>query len=312
MNSTGRTIGLALSGVARDALLAALVRAGFDVQVAVDISRVRSLIRRGGVDAWIFDARAEDVLELLLPTGCFLLPADNIPDTAQALGIGRWVDALLDQLHLAVAVDSVSPAVGRMNRWHEVRGVWLLAGSAGATSAVQEFLNAFAEPPPVAFLYAQHLDPSQHQLWQQFTLQNKRFSLSVSQGIQALAPAHLVMISPRHKITLNAFGQLATTRQPWEGEHTPDINELLVILSAAQLPAVGTIIFSGMGDDGAAALRMFDAAGGRIWAQSPDTAVCPAMPQAALDTGLVGRCSAPAHLASALSRLYRDECREPA
>jgi chemosensory pili system protein ChpB (putative protein-glutamate methylesterase) len=306
------TVGLALSGVARDALLAALVRAGFDVQVASDLARVGKLVERNSVDAWIFDARAEDVLELLLPTGGFLLPADNIPDTAEMAAIARWVDALLAQLAMAVAVNAAPRAPGTADRWPEVRGVWLLAGSAGATGAVQEFLNAFQQPPPVAFLYAQHLDPAQHQMWQQFTLQNKQFTLSMSRGIQALAPGHLVMISPRHKVTLNAFGQLATTLQSWEGPHTPDINELLVILSAAQLPAVGTIIFSGMGDDGAAALRMFEAAGGRIWAQSPGSAICPAMPQAALDTGLVGRCGDPAQLADALSRLYNDECAEPA
>jgi chemosensory pili system protein ChpB (putative protein-glutamate methylesterase) len=305
-------IGLALSGIARDALLAALVRAGFDVQVASDVARVRSLLARRSVDAWIFDARAEDVLELLLPTGCFLLPADNIPADTQMGSVSRWVDALLNQLTVAVAVNSMPAGVHAIDRWPEVRGVWLLAGSAGATGAVQEFLNAFEQPPPVAFLYAQHLDPTQHQLWQRFTLQNKRFNLSTSRGIQGLAPADLVMISPRFKVAVNAFGQLTTTRQPWEGPHTPDINELLVILSAAQLPAVGTIIFSGMGDDGAAALRMFEAAGGRIWAQSPGSAICPAMPQAALDTGLVGRCAEPAQLAAALSRLYSAECAEPA
>ncbi len=66
----------------------------------------------------------------------------------------------------------------------------------------------------------------------------------------------------------------------------------------------GVIIFSGMGNDGAASLRIFEAAGGRVWAQAPTSAVCPAMPQAALDTGLVQRSGDPAELALALEALY--------
>ena len=46
------------------------------------------------------------------------------------------------------------------------------------------------------------------------------------------------------------------------------------------------------------------AAGGRIWVQTPDSAVCQAMPQAALDTELVHRSGEPAELARALESLY--------
>ena len=79
----------------------------------------------------------------------------------------------------------------------------------------------------------------------------------------------------------------------WGGQHTPDINELLVILSAAKIPSPGVIVFSGMGNDGATALPIFEAAGGRVWAQAPASAVCPAMPQAAIDSGLVKKTGDP-------------------
>lgn len=295
-------IGLALPGGARDAVVAALTRAGYEVHVAATTARVRALLARKVVDAWIFDARSDDILELLLTTGCFLLPADNIPSADDSRAFSPWVDGLLMQLEVAVAGNAIPR---RTARWGEVRAVWLLAGSAGATGAIQAFLNAFTEPPPVAFIYAQHLDPAQQHQLQRFTPQNRQFSLSVAAGVQTLEPGRLVMISPRGTVTLNEFGQVTTTREPWSGQHTPDINELLVILSAARLPAPGVIIFSGMGNDGAASLRLFEAAGGRVWAQSPGSAVCPAMPQAALDTGLVQKCGDPVELALALEALHR-------
>jgi len=303
-SSVPANIGLVLAGAARDAVVAALAQAGYEVHVAASISRVRALLARNTVDAWIFDARADDVLDLLLTTDCFLLPADNIPDTTQSRSFSQWIEGLITQLEAALSGSATQNGPGQRNRWHEVRGVWLLAGSAGATGAIQTFLNAFRQPPPVAFIYAQHLDPAQQHQLQRFTVQNKQFSLSVAPGVQTLAPARLVMISPRYTVALNEFGQLTTTRQEWSGQHTPDINELLVILSAAKLPAVGVIIFSGMGNDGAASLRLFEAAGGRVWAQAPASAVCPAMPQAALDTGLVQRSGDPAELALALEALY--------
>ena len=112
------------------------------------------------------------------------------------------------------------------------------------------------------------------------------------------------MIPPGRKVTFGSFGRVASTRCGWGSHYTPDINELLVMLSAAKLPSPGVIIFSGMGDDGAGALRVFDAAGGRIWVQSPASAVCAGMPQAAIETELVHRSGDPAELAGALERLY--------
>lgn len=297
-------IGLALEGAARDAVAAALLRAGYEVDIAASESRLQSMVARQIVDAWIFDARADHLLDVLLVTDSFLLPADNIPDPAEHTQFARWMAGLIQQLDAAWSRSSMPAGSSSADRWPDVQGVWLLAGSAGATSAIQAFLNAFRHPPPVAFIYVQHLDPAQHEHLHQFTLQNKQFSLSMAEGLHSLQPGRLLMISPRCKVTLNKFGQMASTRTAWDGEHTPDINEMLVILSAAKLPACGAIVFSGMGDDGAASLGIFAASGGRIWAQSPDSAICPAMPQAAINSGLVQRYGDPATLAAHIACLY--------
>ena len=302
-----KNIGLVLAGDARDPLVAALTRAGYEVHIAATPARVDALIARNLAEAWIFDARSEGVLEKLLLTGRYLLPADNMPSLLDRRTLSNWIEALLTQLDLALSVAPPSYRDGKVNRWGEVKSVWLLAGSAGATSAVQEFLNAFDEPPPVAFIYAQHLDPDQQHQLERFTLNNKKFSLRIADGALALEPDRIVMLSPRRKIIVNKFGQLAGTRSPWGGQHTPDINELLVILTAAGLPSPGVIIFSGMGDDGAASLEVFDAGGGQVWAQSPESAICPAMPQAAIDTGLVQNAGTPLALAGALEAFYKDQ-----
>jgi chemosensory pili system protein ChpB (putative protein-glutamate methylesterase) len=297
-------IGVVLTGVIRDELTAALYRAGYEVHIAADLSRLQALIARDVVDAWIFDARADKVLEQLLPTGRFLLPADNIPSRDNYQEFSQWLEVLLSQLDAAQYSVAGRSTGSNLDRWSEVESVWLLAGSAGATGAVQQFLNVFTKPPPIAFLYAQHLDPLQQHQLERFTLQNQAFSLAIAQGACALQPGRIVMISPRCKVAVNAFGRVSSTRLPWDGQHTPDINELMIILSAASLPAPGVILFSGMGDDGVASLPIFDACGGRIWAQSPSSAICPAMPEAAIESGMVQKIGDPVALARALEAIY--------
>ncbi|HEY6130674.1 MAG TPA: hypothetical protein VIV27_01580, partial [Halioglobus sp.] len=150
MRSTSANIGLVLSGTARDVVVTALVKAGHEVHIAATESRVRALLARGTVDAWIFDARSDEVLELLLSTEAFLLPADNIPTSAAISSFSYWVEGLMTQLDIALS-DSAKHVSDKADQWREVRAVWLLAGSAGATGAIQEFLNGFRQPPPVAF-----------------------------------------------------------------------------------------------------------------------------------------------------------------
>lgn len=297
-------IGVHFTGPVLHGVTAALSRAGHDVHVAADTFRVQSMLERRVVDAWIVDAHAEAVLNHLLPTGCYVLPADNIPDVSGRRHFNLWMDSLLRQLEMALLRPPVVASMSSRRRWQEVEAVWLLAGSAGATDAVQRFLNAFVEQPPVAFLYAQHLDPQLHHQLERFTLASDLFSLAISQGSHALERGSIVMISPTHKVTLHETGRITSNSEAWNTDHTPDINELLILLSALRVAQRGVIVFSGMGDDGREALPTFDASGGTIWAQSPASAMSGAMPSAAIATGLVERVGDPASLAAAFSARY--------
>ena len=200
--------------------------------------------------------------------------------------------------------DTRNDQLGLESRWQDVEAVWVLVGSAGAGLAMQQFFNAFEVPPPVAFIYAQHYDPGKQDQLQQLTTENPLFKLCLAEGNHQLEPGKVLMMPPRGKVTIDTSGAVCSTGDPWEGEHTPDIDELLIIFSAANLPGSGVIFFSGMGCDGADVLNVLDAAGTRIWAQTPQSAICSAMPQAALNTGLVHRTGTPALLANELVKLY--------
>ncbi|WP_116368493.1 chemotaxis protein CheB [Parahaliea mediterranea] len=187
----------------------------------------------------------------------------------------------------------------------DVQAVWLLAGSAGATGAVLRFLGAFRRRPPVAFLYAQHYDPARQEQLRQLASPSSLFALRLIEERHPLRAGEVLIVPPRWRIGIDAEAVWAEREAGWEAAgHTPDIDELEVLLAAARLPARGLILFSGMGNDGAGGLDVLDTTGCRLWVQQPASAVCRGMPEAALASGLVHRSATPELLAAALEQLY--------
>ncbi|WP_187276459.1 chemotaxis protein CheB [Parahaliea maris] len=185
-----------------------------------------------------------------------------------------------------------------------LEAVWLLAGSAGATVAVQRFFASFRRRPPVAFLYAQHYDPARQEQLRQLTCASDLFQMELIQQRHTLRPGAVLIVPPRCRVGFSAGDVFAEPHSGWGAGHTPDIDELAIIFAAAALPARGLILFSGMGNDGAGSLDVLDTTGCRMWVQEPASAVCRGIPEAALASGLIHRSASPELLASALEQLY--------
>ncbi len=193
--------------------------------------------------------------------------------------------------------DSIAGAC-RIDR--EVRSVWLLAGSTGAGDALQAFLNYFRTPPPVAFIYAQHYDPLHQEHLQELTLENPAFSLQVADRHRCLTRGRILVVPPRNQISINSSGCVSPATFGWRNRYTPHIDQLLKTFADVRLPGPGVIFLSGMGADGVESLGLVASSGLRAWAQDPVTAVCGAMPQAAINTGHIQRTASPAGLAAAI------------
>ena len=299
-------IGIILSDVQISLLLKDILSdAGYKVFVGEEANSSHLVRTKTAVDAWVFDAQSENVFYTLSKAQKMLLPVDDVPSPNDTVKFQNWSRALLRQIDLTTGKTSANfSAVS--DDWNEIKGVWVLAGSAGATTAVQTFLNAFKSAPPVGFLYAQHFLVTQQKQLQQLTAENPVFTIDVGVGEHMLAPGRVIMVPPQCKINIVAPGKVSSTHSTWGDQHTPNINELLVILSAANLPSLGVIVFSGMGTDGVEALPVVEAVGGRIWAQSPASSICDSMPKAALKTELVHKMGDPVSLARALEALYTE------
>lgn len=293
------TVGLVLPPAYALSLSRALAGAGYAAEIASSRHMLQVLLREGHCQLWVVHQADAEHLSALRQSGARVLALETLPDSRDRLALEAWAEGLL----LRISGEGGTP-VRDEHRQAGVPPVWLLVGSAGATSAVQAFFAAFPVVPPLAFLYAQHFDPDKQQQLEQLALENPLFSMSLLDSSAPLVPGHVFIVPPRQKIALDSQGRLSLLPIGWGDRHAPDLNAVIAILARSGLSVPGLILFSGMGDDGSAALPQLAQAGGRIWAQDPASAICNGMPLAALATGFVSNTGTPGELATALLRLY--------
>ena len=307
MNSASlRVIGILISSEPiASALKEVLLRAGFEVVIELEQFTTHLRIESAEVSAWVSDTRSEEIFEWLIGTGKLLFPANNAPSVEQRKKFYDWSSDLVQQISIAFndSFGEIQSPGASADLAHS-SDVWLLVGSAGAPSAVQTFLSAFKTLPPVGFIYAQHFSVQDQQVLTQLSAENPIFSMDVGIGLHAIEPGRVIVVPPQCQIRFDDFGNITSTRSPWNPPHTPIIEQLFTLLAASSLSLAGLIVFSGMGEDGANSLSLLHQSGTRIWSQNLQSAICDSMPKAALDTGLVDFHGAPEQLAAALQALY--------
>lgn len=273
------------------------------IEVEQFTSRLR--IESAEVSAWVSDTRSEEVFDWLFNTGKQLFPANNAPSVGQRKEFYDWSSDLVQQISVALN-DSLGPVQppNATNDTSQTSDIWLLVGSAGAPSAVQSFLSAFEVLPPVCFIYAQHFSVEEQQVLDHLSAENPIFSMEVGVGLHAAEAGRVIVVPPQCQILVDDFGNITSTRSPWNPPYTPNIEQLFTLFASTNLSPAGVIVFSGMGNDGANSLSLLHQRGTRIWSQSLQSSICDSMPQAALGTGLVDFQAAPEQLASALQELY--------
>ena len=184
------------------------------------------------------------------------------------------------------------------------RELWVLGASTGGPAAVKRFLAALPANLGIAFLYVQHIDANQAvTLNRMMTNAGSYPALVASQGL-VLEANSLTLITAKDSVELLANGTLMVNYgQAWKGDYAPSIDQVAANAAQVYRERSGLIIFTGMGDDGAASCRIVKQVGGQVWAQSPNDCTSDSMPVSALATGCVGLSGTPEYLARALAKL---------
>lgn len=183
--------------------------------------------------------------------------------------------------------------------------LWILAASTGGPAAVKRFLAGLPNDIGIAFIYVQHIDAHQTSTLNRMMSNASHYdAMTASQGA-VLERNSLTLVTARDRVEILSNGTLSVNEgQPWNGDYAPSIDQIAANAALVYRERCGLIMFTGMGDDGAASCRLIHLQGGKVWAQTPEDCTSDSMPRSAIATGCVSFTGTPEALAQAFVNLH--------
>lgn len=176
-----------------------------------------------------------------------------------------------------------------------------IGASAGGLEAIAEFLSGLPSKSSMAYVVIQHLDPEHKSLLSEILAKKTRMSVEQIHDGLAVQANHVYVIAPNTALTLSE-DRFRLTRRASEGPHHP-VDVFFSSLAEARGEAAIGVVLSGGDSDGALGVQQIKHSGGITFAQQPESAKFPSMPQNAIDTGCVDFVLRPSAIAQELMRL---------
>jgi two-component system, chemotaxis family, protein-glutamate methylesterase/glutaminase len=173
---------------------------------------------------------------------------------------------------------------------HEVGAaprVVVIGSSTGGPAALMQIFGAFTSAPQCAFLIAQHMPKGfTHGFAERLDRLTALHAIE-AQGGEALLPG-TILLAPggRHLEVESVAGKIVTRLCANAGDrYTPSVDRLFESAAKAFGAELVGVVLTGMGDDGRRGAQAIRASGGRVIAESEETAVIFGMPQQVIRCG---------------------------
>lgn len=160
--------------------------------------------------------------------------------------------------------------------------VLAIGGSAGALDVLLIALRALPAGLAIPIVVVLHLSPAQPSILPALLARSARRPAEEVLDKAPLVRGAIHVAPPNYHVLVERGGTLALSVDAPVRHCRPAIDVLLESCADAFGPAAAALVLSGANDDGAAGLRRIHERGGIAIVESPATAVCPAMPAAAL------------------------------
>ncbi len=255
------------------------------------------------IDAWLVDVSHDEEIDdthwaenlhKLLATDVPVVLSDCSEYVAGTAEHSAWLKRLkLNLQQLQGEINLQSLPVASM--------VWVLAASTGGPAAVKEFLQHLDGDLNIAFLYVQHIDEGHGATLLNMVNKESNYPAFLAEQGMVLQQNTITIVDPKFRTEILSNGTLLVHTDPWSGAFQPSIDQLVANLARTLPCQNGLIIFTGMGDDGAASCRLIKQRKGQVWVQAPASCVSASMPNAALMTDCVDHIGTPIELANALA-----------
>jgi len=322
------------SALQRHHLNHALSGYGLETPISGDLLRLKEVIIHSPspVDCWILELENEDewpdFLETLLDTTDtpILFGLGNAPEKTSE-EYPRWERRLFAKLREELGTveildteETLSSLEGlvpkrpasinfpahlqTLNHDETVEQVWILAASLGGPAAVKEFLDQLPPGLPIAFIYAQHIDA--HFIDALVNVLARHSFLALKKALHGsfLHAGEVVMAPVDKEMVLDEEGRIFFKDSPWPGPYGPSIDQTMLNVAQYYGKQCHTILFSGMGNDGAIAAPILKKQGCQIWVQQSDSCANSSMPDSVLETGAATYSGTPRQLAEQLVKLF--------
>jgi two-component system chemotaxis response regulator CheB len=162
-----------------------------------------------------------------------------------------------------------------------------IASSAGGLAALTSLLSSIPSNFPAAVLVVQHLDPRHRSLMAEIL--SKRTSLDVKQADngETIEQGVVYIAPPDNHLLANNDRTLSLTQSELVHFLRPSADLLFESVAAAYRERAIAVVLTGSGSDGAMGVRAIKKMGGTVIAQDERTSEFFAMPNAAIETGVV-------------------------
>ncbi|WP_170864351.1 chemotaxis protein CheB [Fodinibius roseus] len=161
-----------------------------------------------------------------------------------------------------------------------------LGASAGGLEALKQFFQSLPGETGIAFIVVMHLSPDRESNIADLLQAHTSLHVSEVNRHEKIKPDHVYVISPDKILTVEeGYLELSEPDRERKGHATVDL--LFRSLAGSKGKKSAGIILSGSGSDGAVGIKKIREQGGLTIAQKPGEASFSAMPQSAIDTGVV-------------------------
>jgi two-component system CheB/CheR fusion protein len=161
-----------------------------------------------------------------------------------------------------------------------------LCGSAGGFEAFEEFFKNLPPDTGLGYVIISHLDPGKKDILAELIQRFTRMPVVQVENDMAVQPDHVYVIPPNKDMVISGGTLKLQEPSMYKGVRMP-IDVFLRSLAADQREMAISIIFSGMGSDGALGVKAIKEKNGTVMVQDPSEAKFDSMPQSAINTGMV-------------------------
>lgn len=251
-------------------------------------------------------AEVYDILNEWSEAPIFL--ADDLPPENEKIYYEQWRTSLCDKICRTLEVPDFGegPIVKEVFKvYKSFEEVWVLAASLGGPEAVRVFLENINPNLPIAFVYAQHIEPTFDRMLPSVIGKGSKFAVNFCTGGEILETGSVVVLPSHCMAKIDEKGRLKVYEtEEWDAPYTPNIGQVIENVSEFYQDKMGVIVFSGMCDDGAEAAVMLKDQGVPLWAQDPEDCICSAMPEAVINQNAVNYIGTAENLAKHLNNRF--------